>query len=374
MKILFLLASNGWGGAERIGCTLYRKAREHGHEVELDAPALPGMKSRLREEAGIELAASDREQTAFRWARAAAARTRAFAPDVVHAHLAWPSFGSAVAIASARFPLVSTFHLLPTGKWPKDLLIRLSSAHVMRALRPFQAGRIAVALSSRDTHNLRSRFPSEDVRVVLNAPPLPPVSGARVEPIDWQPGAVRLLSVARICRQKGLDRLARALASPELRSLSWHWVIIGDGDQRRALERQLAETALAARVTLVGARPAHELIATADLLLSPSRSEGMPLVPLEAIQSGVAVLGSRIPPHEELFAGIPRALLPDDESEWPRALGELIGSETARAALRDAQATLAPLTDPERFWRDHEALYREAAGRGARGSLQRRRT
>jgi glycosyltransferase involved in cell wall biosynthesis len=143
-------------------------------------------------------------------------------------------------------------------------------------------------------------------------------------------------------------------------------VIIGEGDQRSSLERQLAESALSERVTFAGARPAHELIPTADLLLAPSRSEGMPLVPLEAIQSGVPVIGSRIAPHEELFAGIPGALLPTDEAEWSRALGELVGSESARAVLRDAQARLAPTADPERFWRDHEAIYREVVARRAR--------
>jgi glycosyltransferase involved in cell wall biosynthesis len=366
VKILIVLASNGWGGAERIGCTLYRKAREHGHEVRLEAPASPGMRAHVRDETGTDLPASDAEVTPFRWARAARERARAFEPDLVHAHLAWPSFASAAALAAARFPLVSTFHLLPSGEWPTDLLVRFSSAALIRALRPVQAGRLMVALSSRDREVLRSRFPKDDVRIVRNAPPLPPLSCARPEVIEWQPGAVRLLSVARICRQKGLDRVARTLASPELRTLPWHWVIIGDGDQRSSLERQLAESALSERVTFAGARPAHELIPTADLLLAPSRSEGMPLVPLEAIQSGVPVIGSRIAPHEELFAGIPGALLPTDEAEWSRALGELVGSESARAVLRDAQARLAPTADPERFWRDHEAIYREVVARRAR--------
>jgi glycosyltransferase involved in cell wall biosynthesis len=362
VKVLSLLASNGWGGAERLGCTLLRMAREAGHEVRLEAFGTPALAAGIREELGDDPTVRVGESTLWTWARAARARVRAFEPDLIHAHLAWPSLGFAVATVAAKRPLVLTFHLLPGGaSWPRDYLLRVRSAQVIRASGRFAPKRILTAVSAGDQRRLQQTFPRDRVELVLNAPPLPPLLQGSAAEIEWQAGAVRLLSVARICQQKGLDRLAQALASTELRALPWHWVIVGQGDARSALERQLAELGIAERVTFAGSLPAHALLRTADLVLSPSRWEGMPLVPLEAVLSGVPLLASRIAPHIELFGGIEAALLPADEGKWPVPLARLVGSAEARSELRSAQSALVPALGRERMWREYDAIYRELA-------------
>jgi glycosyltransferase involved in cell wall biosynthesis len=368
VKVLSLLASNGWGGAERLGCTLFRMAREAGHEVRVEAFGAPALAAGIRDELGDDPAVRVGESGLWRWALGARARVRAFEPDLIHAHLAWPSLGFAVATVAAKRPLVLTFHLLPGGaSWPKDYLLRIRSAGVIRASGRFAPRRILTAVSAGDQRRLRDTFPRDRVELVLNAPPLPPLSLGSPAEIDWRVGAVRLLSVARICQQKGLDRLARALASTELGVLPWHWVIVGEGDARSALERQVTELGIGERVHFAGSLPAHALLRTADLVLSPSRWEGMPLVPLEAVLSGVPLVASRIAPHIELFGGIETALLPADEAEWPAALARLVGSADARSALRSAQSALVPALGRERMWREYDAIYRELGQRTGTG-------
>jgi glycosyltransferase involved in cell wall biosynthesis len=360
-----LLACNGWGGAERLGCTVYRMAREAGHEVRLDAFGSPAVEPGIRSEIGVDPGAGAGESTLWGWARAARRRARLFEPDLIHVHLAWPSLSSAAALIVGRTPHLLTFHLLASGdKWPKDYLLRLRSARVIRALGRVSERRILTAVSAIDQQRLVAAFPRDRVELVRNAPPLPPAAGGPALDIAWQPGAVRLLSVARICHQKGLDRAANALAAPELRAMPWHWVIVGQGDREGALQSQIVDLGLAEKVTFAGAHPAHELIRTADLVLSPSRSEGMPLVPLEAVLNGVPIVVSSIAPHEELFGEISLSLLPSDEAAWPTALVRLVGNESARAELRAAQQRLAPALGRERMWNEYEAIYRQLAASG----------
>lgn len=360
MKILILLASNGWGGAERVGCTVYRLARDAGHDVRIEARPFADVRAGVRGELDVELPGDPEEDTLFRWANAARERARAFAPDVIHVHLAWPSLASAVAWIADSFPLVVTFQLLPAAdkSWPKDVLLRLRSPKVLRLLRLVQPKRVLCGVSVADRDRLRQLFPSDWVSAVLNPPALPPLAAPKAPEVKWRPGAVRLLSVARICKQKGLDRMARALATPVLKVLPWHWVIIGDGDERESLQALLGELGLSDRVTLAGARPAHDVMPTAEMVLAPSRWEGMPLVPMEAIVNGVPIVGSTIPSHRELFSKIPRSLLAEDEAQWPAALVALLGDDRARAELKAQQGELRELVGPERTWRDYELMYR----------------
>lgn len=351
-----MLASSGWGGAERLACTLVRMAEGAGHHVEVDHPGAPGIDAGLRRELGR--GGRGGEDSLLRWVRAARLRARDFQPDLVHAHLSWPSLASAVTLIAGRVPLLLTFHLLPEA-WPRDRLLRLRTPAAFELLRRFGAPRLVTTVSATDLQRVRAALPRDRVELVRNAAPLPPLVSDPVPPVEWAPGAVRLLSVARISRRKGFERLARALAAPGVRDLPWHWLIVGDGEDRAALEALVTEQGIAARVTFAGARSAYDLIATAELVISPSHAEGMPLVPLEAISCGVPVIASRIPAHEELLGAGARGLLPGDESEWPAALAKLVSHEAARAEVLSEQTALVTEFGRARMWERYAALYEE---------------
>ncbi|MFQ6027326.1 MAG: glycosyltransferase, partial [Dehalococcoidia bacterium] len=63
----------------------------------------------------------------------------------------------------------------------------------------------------------------------------------------------------------------------------WRLVFVGDGPQRAELEREAQVLGVADRVQFLGTRSdVPALLAAADLLLLPSRTEGMPAVVIEA--------------------------------------------------------------------------------------------
>ena len=103
-----------------------------------------------------------------------------------------------------------------------------------------------------------------------------------------------LLYVGRLDPQKGVAWLLQ-LAPQLLAAAPGHdLLIVGRGVEEAALRRGAAERGLAERVHFAGwSSNVPQLMRAADLLLVPSRWEGMPNVILEAMAAGRAVVATR---------------------------------------------------------------------------------
>jgi len=108
----------------------------------------------------------------------------------------------------------------------------------------------------------------------------------------------------RWARHKGFDLLLRALESEVLQNRSFSCLIIGARaeDEPELLEDGLAKITVRGRIRVLGRvndLPAY--LNAGDVLLLPSRYEGLPLVFLEALATGLPVLASDIPVHQMLI-------------------------------------------------------------------------
>ncbi|MFA7257805.1 MAG: glycosyltransferase family 4 protein [Kiritimatiellales bacterium] len=93
--------------------------------------------------------------------------------------------------------------------------------------------------------------------------------------------------------QKQQDFLVRTFSKYWKTDAAVHLVITGDGPDRGRLEELICELGLQERVTLLPWQANSTLVYNAlDLLIIPSRFEGVPLVMLEALSCGVPVIGS----------------------------------------------------------------------------------
>lgn len=100
------------------------------------------------------------------------------------------------------------------------------------------------------------------------------------------------IAAGRLDPQKGYDRLIRALGQIGT-DFNWHLTILGEGPQRKQLERLIKENNLSDRIDMPGLSKAPwPRIAAADCLILPSRFEGMPNVVLESLACGVPVIAS----------------------------------------------------------------------------------
>lgn len=107
-------------------------------------------------------------------------------------------------------------------------------------------------------------------------------------------GAFRGSSLAT--SQKAQDIAIRAFCEAFPNDPSAHLLLVGDGELRAEAEQLYAETNATNHVHFTGVLPScgpvYQLV---DLLLLPSRFEGLPIAGLEAGCMGVPVLASRIP-------------------------------------------------------------------------------
>jgi glycosyltransferase involved in cell wall biosynthesis len=117
------------------------------------------------------------------------------------------------------------------------------------------------------------------------------VDGDRsVAPQGARGDVAEIAYVGQLIGRKGVDVLLNALAP--IRGLPWRLEILGDGPDRRSLERRAMRLALADKVTFSGARPYRCVMAALgvkDLLVLPSRRDGWGVVVNEALMQGVPV-------------------------------------------------------------------------------------
>jgi glycosyltransferase involved in cell wall biosynthesis len=116
-------------------------------------------------------------------------------------------------------------------------------------------------------------------------------------------------------------------------------LLVGDGDQKDALQALIAELGRANRIRLFGYRPdATEIYQAMDVFALSSHREGLPNVLLEAMALEVPVVATRI-------AGIPRVIQdgqngllvdPGASAGLAQALARLLGDAELRARLRQA--------------------------------------
>ena len=111
------------------------------------------------------------------------------------------------------------------------------------------------------------------------------------------PAGPLAVCVGRLSGQKGQHRLLDAWPGVVAAVQDAGLVLVGDGPDEESLR---ARASALPGVRLVGARTdIATWLAAADVVVVPSRYEGMPLVPLEAMASARSLVATRIPGIEE---------------------------------------------------------------------------
>jgi glycosyltransferase involved in cell wall biosynthesis len=117
------------------------------------------------------------------------------------------------------------------------------------------------------------------------------------------------------------------------------FLLIGDGQERPKLERQVKEMGLEPNFLFLGARKdVPELLACCDLSVLPSESEGLPNSVLEAMAAGLAVVATSVGGVPELIENEVSGLLvpPNNPSALSTAILRLLQDESLRQRLSSA--------------------------------------
>ena len=172
--------------------------------------------------------------------------------------------------------------------------------------------------------------------------------------------------IGRLWPQKRVQDLI--WAADILRMSGWNFrvVIVGDGPRRVALKRFADAIEIMPIVHFVGHRKdAAEIMRALDMLVLPSKFEGLPNVALEAMLAGKPVVGTRIPGTDEVVVdGVTGVLVPPQlPLELARGIRQVLADPT-KAVQMGAAGRERALTQfsVEGMIAKYEQLYDELLG------------
>jgi glycosyltransferase involved in cell wall biosynthesis len=249
---------------------------------------------------------------------------REFRPDAVLGCWAYPDGWAAVRLArQAGLPVIVKVH-------GSDLLTATKQrARLLRTQETLTSADAVVAVSQQlhDRAVLLGADPAR-VSVVYNGvdhrlfhPGPRPAARERLGVSNPEP---LILFVGNLVPVKGIDVLLSALATVSARGVGFQCALVGEGPLKAELQRQIDVRGLTASVRLIGSRPLEELphwYRAADLVVLPSRSEGVPNVLLEATACDTPFIATRVGGISEIAPA--DWLVPPDDAA---ALAERIGA------------------------------------------------
>ena len=286
-------------------------------------------------------------------------------PDVVNIHFVGagghffrrlrPAFG---------YQLVLSFH-------GSDAL-QMTEAEAARLRKLVRQADAITAVSPPVAAAVANRFglPIDDIHVIANGvdhafwSALP-----RKEPA----GPPTLLCVGRLTPVKGQDILLDAFAEVRRHVPDCRLILVGDGETAEPLRRQIESLGLSEAVTLMGQRNAgevRELFSRATALVMPSRSEGMPLVLLEAMTAGLPCVATAVGGVPGMLDGGAGLLCPPADARCLASeIVDLLGDPERRVAMAAAAARRASRHTTRRTAECYETLFRDLLGEPTRPAV-----
>ncbi len=257
------------------------------------------------------------------------------AADIVHCHMRRANTTGRIAAILGQVPVrIATEHDMVVDKTWRHFLVDRMLAKRSDCI-------LAVTRAVAEANRIKAGIPGDKFRVIYHGLDLndftdmPARSEARTR-LDLPQDARIAGFVGRLHRIKNVDRIIRAMALAGLEDVVL--AIVGDGEERPALERLTAQCGLTGRVRFLGFRDDLRMVyAALDTLVLASKSEGFGLVMIEALAAGIPLVSTVVglagealeaeneyvrikhPEPAELAAGIAAALEPERSRNLRRA-------------------------------------------------------
>jgi len=333
MRVLQLVSSSGFYGAERMICLLSVALQRAGAEVYLGVfNGSSTSCSRFVQEAErqnlqvLNLACTGRWNLKTivllaRWLR----MNRI---EVLHTHGYKANIYGLVAARLAGCAIVSTCH-----NWTnRTASLRQYAALDKFLLRHFDR---VVAVSHGVLVNLRrAGVPGRRIRQIPNGIEVSAYRAASQTPD--RPGRIILGCLSRLSKEKGVDVLVWAL--PKLLAVhpDLQCVVAGEGPERDRLLALAAELCVSHALHLPGfCDDTARFLSRCTIVVQPSRMEAMPLAVLEAMASEKPIVASAVGEIPSLLEEGKAGLLvpPDNPDMLAEAILELLSSQEQQQAL-----------------------------------------
>ena len=294
---------------------------------------------------------------------------RSWRPHIVHTHTAKAGLLGRLAARAAGVPtVVHTFHghvlrgyfsppKTALFRWLETRLASVADALVAVSeavkqdlvdLRIASADKIHVVPLGLDLSHLAGALPRGELRREEGIPETSPLVGmvGRLVPIKDVPGFLRAARIVRAARAEA------------------RFALVGDGEERLALESLCRELGLDGGVTFFGwRRDLAAVYGDLDVVVNASLNEGTPVALIEALAAARPVVATRVGGTPDLLGERGergRLVPPGDPVALAQAILETLDqSEAARARALAGREHVLARHSVDRLVRDVDALYRE---------------
>ncbi len=333
MNICIAISSLGHGGAERVGAVLANGFVERGHEVvvmtdvheEMIYPLLPEVKV-------VAFSKKKTTNKLLKWSRAVyntRATLKSFHPDVVIGIMQLCSLVSKIAAFGLRVPVVMTEH--SAFEWveslPRPWFLKFSRKY-LNWIYP-----CVTVLTEPDKKFIGNKL--KNVVVMHNPLTYKPFEGELKK-------EKMILAAGRLTdwRYKGWDTLVYSWARIANKYPDWKVYVAGTGAEasKQHILQLMKERNVEDRIEFLGhCKNMLELYRKASIFLLSSRSEGMPMVVLEAMSQGCACVATDYKGRtKEIINSDDCGILcqPEDDKALAAGLEKMITDEAYRGKVQ----------------------------------------
>jgi len=281
-------------------------------------------------------------------------------PEVVHSFLPLANLLTSIAGRRARVPAVilsqrASYEATLGPAWRR--IARWSHRRASHVIVNSEAAR---------RQEIAAGFPAERITCVPNGIDVAATAGPVDRAALGVPAGPLVVCAAQFVEEKAHADLIEAWPRVRARFPSATLLLIGEGALRAAAENQAARLGLGGSVAFLGARhPVEPYLAAADVVVLPSRTEGMPNVLLEAMALGTAIVATAVGGIPEIASDGESGLLvpPARPEQLAGALNDLLGDGDRRQALGGRGRLAATRLSTARMVAATEAVYAAALGR-----------
>ncbi len=260
-------------------------------------------------------------------------RAEGWAPDLIDAHYLYPDGVAAAAVAREfEIPFALTargtdVNLIPTYEEPRERILDaiVKADAVITVADALKTELVELGALEGKITTLRNGVDLNTFR---------PLRRGRIREAMEVSGPV-IASVGHLIERKGHNLVIDALAHIPDATL----LIVGDGEEKRALKRQAKQADLSDRVRFFGAVPHEDMIGiynAADVLVLASSREGWPNVLLEAMACGTPCVASDVWGNGEVISSSEAGRLARDRSAEAiaEATNSLLAAPPERSTVR----------------------------------------
>lgn len=347
-RLAIFLPSLYGGGAQRIVLNLAQGIAARGYAVDLVLARAQGPYL-AQVSASVRLVDLDASRTLF----SLPTLTRYLRNERPQAMLSALNYANIIALWARRLTgtprqvVISEHNTFSRWKRKLPSFYGQLMSWLLKSFYRWADGIVAVSKGVADDLAQETSIPRGHIQVIYNPIVTPGLQAKAQASLDhpwFEPGEPPvLLAVGRLTVQKDFSTLIQAFARVR-QARPARLLILGDGEERPALEAMVSELALERDVRLPGfvGNP-YAYMARASLFVLSSRWEGLPTVLGEALYCGVPIIATDCPSG-------PREILADGQ------YGQLvpIGDVSALAQSMEAILDRPPCHPPRESWQRFE--------------------